>query len=76
MIVESTTLDTVAAPPADAPTEERQKFEATVDIYSGQFEEYVPVGSTITVAQRRTVVAATAVLFMLPAPMPAPKRMK
>lgn len=68
--------DTIPAPAVDAPIEERQQFEAQVDIYSGAYDDYVPVGSKISVAERRVVVAATAVLFVLPAPMPAPRRMK
>lgn len=68
--------DTIPAPAADAPIEERQEFEATVDIYSGGYEDYVPVGSKISVAERRVVVAATAVLFVLPAPVPVSRRMK
>lgn len=68
--------DTIPAPAVDAPIEERQEFEATVDIYSGGYEDYVPVGSKISVAERRAVVAATAVLFVLPAPVPVSRRMK
>ena len=62
------TFDT--APPADAPLEVRKEFENSVDLFSGAFDDYVPIGSTITVAQRRVVVAATAVMFLLPAPSP------
>ena len=60
-------------PPLDASYEEKQEFEAQVNIYSGEYEDYVPAGSTITVAQRRTVVAATAVLIMF---APPPSRMR
>ena len=67
--------DTIPPPAVDAPIEERQEFEATVDIYSGGYEDYVPVGSKISVAERRAVVAATAVLFVLPAPVPVSRRM-
>jgi hypothetical protein len=74
--VASLTEDTIPAPAADAPIEEREEFEATVDIYSGGYDDYVPVGSKISVAERRVVVAATAVLFVLPAPMPAPRRVR
>ena len=63
----------VEQPPPDAPLEERLEFESKVDIFSGEYDEYVPVGSTITVAQRRTVVAATAVLIMF---APPPSRMR
>lgn len=63
----------VEQPPSDAPLEERLEFESKVDIFSGEYDEYVPVGSTISVAQRRTVVAATAVLIMF---APPPSRMR
>lgn len=61
------------APPANATEEQKKEFESKVDVYSGAYENYVPVGSTITVAQRRTVVAVTAVLVMF-APPPSRKR--
>ena len=60
-------------PPSDAPIEQKLEFESKVDVFSGEYDEYVPVGSTITVAQRRTVVAVTAVLIMF---APPPTRMR
>jgi hypothetical protein len=69
-------LDIVPPPPADATQEEKEEFEATIDIYSGAYDDYVPAGSTISVAERRTIVAATAVVFMMPAPVPVSRRMK
>lgn len=54
----------------EAPLEVKEAFEASVDIFSGTFDSYVPTGSTISVAQRRAVVAATAVLFVAPLPVP------
>lgn len=56
------------APPQDAPLEVRQKFENSVDLFSGAYDNYVPIGSTISIAQRRVVIAATAVLFIIPVP--------
>lgn len=44
----------------DAPVEVREAFEDTVDLFSGIFDDYMMLGSTITVGQRRTVVAVTA----------------
>lgn len=72
--VASLTEDTIPAPAVDAPIEEREEFEAQVDVYSGAYDDYVPVGSKISVAERRVVVAATAVLFVLPAPVPVSNR--
>jgi len=66
--------ETIPAPPADATPEQKKNFESKVDIYSGGYEDYVPEGSKISVAERRVVVAATAVLFVLPAPVPVSNR--
>ena len=59
---------------SDAPTEVKQEFEQTINVFSGQFDTYVPDGSTISVGARRAVVAVTAVSFMLPAPVPTTRR--
>ena len=53
-----------------ASDEVKEAFEENVDVFSGNFDSYVPSGSTVSVAQRRTVVAATAVLFVAPLPIP------
>ena len=63
----------IEQPPPGAPLEQRLEFESKVDIFSGEYDDYVPVGSTISVAQRRTVVAVTAVLIMF---APPPTRMR
>lgn len=60
------------APLADASEEEKEEFESQVDIFSGDFDDYVPSGSNITVAQRRVIVGATVILFVVPLPVPAP----
>jgi hypothetical protein len=59
---------------SDAPAEVKQQFEKTINVFSGQFDTYVPSGSTISVGARRAVVAVTAVSFMLPAPVPTTRR--
>jgi len=46
----------------------REEFEQTVDIYSGDYDEYVPIGSTITVAERRVIIAITSVVVIVPSP--------
>lgn len=63
----------VEEPPADASPEEKAEFESQVDVFSGAYDNYVPLGSNITVAQRRTVVAVTAVLIIM---MPVPSTMR
>lgn len=66
---------------SDEDDEVKEVFEAEVDIFDGATDEYVPAGSTITVAERRIIVAATAITMAVPvaaakpappAPAPAP----
>jgi hypothetical protein len=45
-----------------APTEVREAFEEEVDIFKEGLDDYVPVGSTIPVGQRRTIVAIGAAI--------------
>ena len=44
----------------DAPTEIREAFEDTIDIFGEGLDDYTPVGSTIPVGERRTLIAVTA----------------
>jgi hypothetical protein len=62
------------APPADASEEEKQQFEEQVNIFDGSHDDYVPLGSKITVAERRTIVAATTILIALPSPTASRRR--
>lgn len=59
---------------SSAPDAVKQEFEQAINVFSGQFDTYVPSGSTISVGARRAVVAVTAVSFMLPAPIPTTRR--
>ena len=43
-----------------APTEIREEFENTIDIFGEGLDDYTPVGSTIPVGERRTLIAVTA----------------
>jgi hypothetical protein len=43
-----------------APLEVRQAFEDTIDIFSDDFGDYVPLGSTVPVDTRRTLIAVAA----------------
>jgi len=43
-----------------APLEVRQAFEETIDIFSDDFGDYVPLGSTVPVDTRRTLIAVAA----------------
>ena len=53
-------IDVLIAAVQDAPTEVRQAFEDKIDIFKSGLDDYVPVGSTIPVGTRRTLVAITA----------------
>jgi hypothetical protein len=50
----------------EAPTEIKQVFEKTIDIFSSKFDEYVPTGSNVPVRTRRTLVVIGSLLTMLP----------
>ena len=50
----------------EAPTKVKQAFEKTIDIFGSQFDNYVPTGSNIPVGERRTLVAAGALLAAIP----------
>ena len=43
-----------------APLEVRQAFEETIDIFSDDFGDYVPLGSAVPVDTRRTLIAVAA----------------
>lgn len=50
----------------EAPEEIRNQFEDTIDIFSeGVFDTYIPVGSSITVGQRRAIIAVSAVTSVI-----------
>jgi hypothetical protein len=43
----------------DAPDEIRAVFENEIDVYSGLFDRYVPIGSAVPVSTRRTLTAVS-----------------
>ena len=52
---------------SDAPTEIKNTFEAEIDVYGGGLDEYVPVGSSIDVGGRRSLIAATTAISTIAA---------
>lgn len=54
-------LEELVASVQEAPTEVREAFEDTVDIFSGELDTYVPLGSNVPVSTRRTLVTLAAV---------------
>ena len=61
-------------PAADASEEEKQAFEEQVNIFDGSHDDYVPLGSKISVGERRTIVAASTILMTLPTPSASRRR--
>lgn len=72
LIAESDLTDEQAAAVAEqlnnAPEGIKSEFEDQINVFGGQFDNYVPVGSAIPVGARRVIVAATAVVFTMPTP--------
>ena len=52
----------IVAAVQDAPPEVRESFEEEINVFDGTFDTYVPLGSNVSVAARRTVTAATAAI--------------
>ena len=49
--------EAIVAAVQNAPTEIREAFETEINVFDGQFDTYVPLGSTVDVGTRRTVTA-------------------
>lgn len=45
-----------------APDSVKSTFEGAIDVYGAGFDDYVPTGSTVDVATRRSVIAVTTVM--------------
>ena len=66
----SVIADTMNNP--DVPYEVKEAFEDTLNIFGNDgFSIYVPLGSNVNVAVRRTIIAGTTILVALPSPAPA-----
>ena len=59
--------EAIAVALSEAPDDVKEEFEAQVDVFSGQFDSYVPLNSVVSVGQRRVVIAATATAVVMPA---------
>jgi hypothetical protein len=57
------------------PVEVKEAFEGTLNIFGNDgFATYVPLGSTVNVAVRRTIIAGTTILVAMPSPAPARRK--
>jgi hypothetical protein len=57
----------------NAPRELKKQFEQEVNVFSGQFDNYIPADQKIPVGERRTLIAVTASLVTLGATAPSRK---
>lgn len=64
----NTQIEALVEAVQEAPTEVREAFEDTINVFGEGFDDYVPLGSNVPVGTRRTLVAIGAVLTMLPPP--------
>jgi len=61
----------------DVPDEVKTAFEETLNIFGNNgFSNYIPLGSVVNVAVRRTIIAGTTILVALPSPAPARRNEK
>lgn len=66
-VLTNTQLDKIALTVSKAPKSVKQKFEAEINIFGGGLDNYTPVGSTVNVGERRTLVVLGAILTAMPA---------
>jgi hypothetical protein len=52
-----------------APDDVRQSFEDEVNVFGGKTDNYVPLFSNIPVGKRRTMIAATGMMTIVPPPV-------
>ena len=57
----------------NAPDNLKKQFEQQVNVFSGQFDNYIPADQKIPVGERRTLIAVTASLVTLGATAPSRK---
>lgn len=63
-------LEAVVETLSSASDEVKELFEESIDVFSGKVDNYVPLGSNISVGKRRVLNAVTATLFVMSAPIP------
>ena len=56
----------------NAPNNVKTEFENQINVFGGQFDSYIPIGSAVSVSVKRTIVAGAAAV--LPGLIPARRR--
>jgi hypothetical protein len=59
-VLDNTQLDTLVEAVQSAPTQVREAFEETINVFGDGLGNYVPLGSTVPVDTRRTLIAVAA----------------
>jgi len=59
-------IDVIVEALNEASDDVKETFEEEINIFSGEFDNYVPSGSKVTVAERRIIVAATSIIVVAP----------
>jgi len=67
-------IEAVVAALNDADDEVKSELESELNVFSGALDSYKPVGSNVTVAERRTIVAVTATVASPVSPLPTRRR--
>lgn len=62
-------LELISKTLSAAPPEVKREFENQVNIFSGGLDTYIPLDSTVTVGQRRVLVAVGAIMVASPTVM-------
>jgi len=57
--------ESIAIALSSAPEEVKALFEQEVNVFSGQFDSYIPIDSIVSVGTRRTLIATTAAVGMV-----------
>jgi len=57
--------ESIAIALSSAPEEVKALFEQEVNVFSGQFDSYIPIDSNVSVGTRRTLIATTAAVGMV-----------
>jgi len=74
IVTDETPIEELAALPIavlqQLPTEQRKRLEAKINLYSGEYDEYIPTGSRVPIRERRTIIAATTIIAASTAPGP------
>jgi hypothetical protein len=71
---DSVIVEAVVAALNNADDAVKSELESQLNVFSGALDSYKPLGSNVTVAERRTIVAITATVASPVSPLPTRRR--